>query len=192
MSTAFVIGNGVSRTPVPIERLKDHGTVYGCNALYRDFTPNHLIAVDEKMLKELDKTECSCPIWTYYKDHRKKKPYQFFPEKLGWSSGPSALNLSTIHGHSVVYILGFDYSGIDRKINNIYAGTNNYRGKDSIPTYYRNWLWQTQKVIGDNPEVKFIRVIDENCLGPNSFSGLGNLSHESVSSFLEKVQNGRF
>jgi len=36
MDTAFVIGNGESRKIFPIETLKGHGIIYGCNAIYRD------------------------------------------------------------------------------------------------------------------------------------------------------------
>ena len=44
MSRAFVLGNGVSRQQVDLENLKHFGPIYGCNALYRDFTPTALVA----------------------------------------------------------------------------------------------------------------------------------------------------
>ena len=34
---AFIIGNGVSRKPIDLHQLKGKGTIFGCNALYRDF-----------------------------------------------------------------------------------------------------------------------------------------------------------
>ena len=55
MNTAFIIGNGESRTIFPIEQLKGHGTIYGCNAIYRDY-PNlcdHIVAVNDPMYEEL-------------------------------------------------------------------------------------------------------------------------------------------
>ena len=55
MSTAFIIGNGESRTIFPIEKLKDHGTIYGCNAIYRDH-PNlcdNIVSVNPEMSEEL-------------------------------------------------------------------------------------------------------------------------------------------
>jgi hypothetical protein len=42
----FCIGNGESRKGFDLEKLRPHGKIYGCNALYRDFTPDHLSAVD--------------------------------------------------------------------------------------------------------------------------------------------------
>ena len=46
--TAFVLGNGESRKGILIEDLKEHGTVFACNAVYRTERPDFLIAVDPK------------------------------------------------------------------------------------------------------------------------------------------------
>ena len=53
MSIAFVIGNGISRRHIPLEPLRKFGTIYACNAVYRDFKPDYLIAVDTKMVNEI-------------------------------------------------------------------------------------------------------------------------------------------
>ena len=49
----FVIGNGTSRKNVNLDILKQHGKIIGCNALYRDFTPDHLFANDSIILHEI-------------------------------------------------------------------------------------------------------------------------------------------
>ena len=38
MDTAYIIGNGPSRKGLDLSTLD--GTTFGCNALYRDFTPD--------------------------------------------------------------------------------------------------------------------------------------------------------
>ncbi len=55
MDTAFVIGNGESRNIFPIDRLKDKGVIYGCNAIYRDHPKlcDHIVAVNPPMYEEL-------------------------------------------------------------------------------------------------------------------------------------------
>ena len=55
MDTAFIIGNGESRNIFPIEQLKVHGVVYGCNAIYRDHPMlcDHIVAVNPPMHEEL-------------------------------------------------------------------------------------------------------------------------------------------
>ena len=49
----FCIGNGESRKDFDLEKLRPHGKIYGCNALYRDFTPDHLSAVDAGIMHEI-------------------------------------------------------------------------------------------------------------------------------------------
>ena len=69
-SRVFVLGNGESRKNVSLEGLKSIGPVYGCNALYRDFTPDALICVDGGMMHEVydsgyaSKNKCYFRSWT--------------------------------------------------------------------------------------------------------------------------------
>jgi len=51
--TIFCIGNGESRSPVDLIKLRPHGKIYGCNALYRDFTPDVLCSVDGQTMHEV-------------------------------------------------------------------------------------------------------------------------------------------
>ena len=55
MSTAFVIGNGESRNIFPLDHLKGRGTIYGCNAIYRDNPDlcDRIVCVSEEMSEEL-------------------------------------------------------------------------------------------------------------------------------------------
>ena len=55
METAYIIGNGESRTIFPIEELKDKGAIWGCNAIYRDRPDlcDHIVAVNPPMYDEL-------------------------------------------------------------------------------------------------------------------------------------------
>ena len=53
MSSAFIIGNGESRKSYNLTNLKEKGRTYGCNAIYRDFTPDVLVAVDSGICHEI-------------------------------------------------------------------------------------------------------------------------------------------
>ena len=70
MSKVFCIGNGESRQSFDLRILKPHGRTYGCNALYRDFTPDVLTAVDHGIMHEIyqsgycDKNETWLRNWT--------------------------------------------------------------------------------------------------------------------------------
>ena len=43
MKRVFALGNGESRLQLDLEKLRGHGKIYGCNAIYRDFIPDVLI-----------------------------------------------------------------------------------------------------------------------------------------------------
>ena len=53
MSKAFVCGNGVSRKDIDLSKLKSHGSIYGCNAMYREFEPDCLIATDRPISEQI-------------------------------------------------------------------------------------------------------------------------------------------
>jgi hypothetical protein len=54
MDRIFVLGNGRSRLGLNLNSLKTAGKVFGCNALYRDFTPDVLVATDPGISKEIE------------------------------------------------------------------------------------------------------------------------------------------
>ena len=56
-SIAFVLGNGESRKGIEINDLKDKGTVFACNGVYRTHQPHYLVAVDPKMILEIAETD---------------------------------------------------------------------------------------------------------------------------------------
>ena len=163
MKRAFVLGNGRSRLAINCENLKKYGTVYACNAIYRDFLPDHLVAVDVKMVLELVENNVldRVPVYTNFNNRFKDIPkLNVFQPSKGWSSGPTALWLASNHGYDEIYILGFDYQGLEnnKKVNNVYAGTPNYKGVNDPATFYGNWLRQTEMTLKEFAGVKYFRV----------------------------------
>lgn len=161
---SFVIGNGKSRSPISLESLRPFGKIYGCNALYREFYPDYLIAVDPKMIYEIQESgyQLSHEVWTNkVQNHIYHDGFKYFEPFLRWSSGPAALQLSVSHHPTEVYILGFDFKGIDGKFNNIYADTKNYNSCNSMEIYWGNWEKQTEFVIRNNPNIQFYRVVTD-------------------------------
>jgi hypothetical protein len=55
MDTAYIIGNGPSRKGLDLDTLD--GTTFGCNALFRDYSPDYLVSGDSSILKELCASE---------------------------------------------------------------------------------------------------------------------------------------
>ncbi len=149
---AFVLGNGKSRLNVDPRNFQERGTVYGCNALYREFAPDYLVAVDVKMVNEIIASgyHRTHQVWTNSnKGVTSKTNINFLSPHKGWSSGPTALWFASTHTYQTIYILGFDYQGAGGKFNNVYADTFNYKKSTDAPTFHGNWLSQTEKVIKD-------------------------------------------
>ena len=180
---AFVLGNGVSRLKADLSSLASYGTLYGCNALYREFSPDHLIAVDVKMVNEIIESgyHNTNKVWTNNnKGITSLENINILTPHKGWSSGPTALWLATQNSHKEIYILGFDYEGLGGRVNNVYAGTPNYKAKDQAATFFGNWSAQTEKVVRENKDVQFFRVMgDLKFIPPNFKDDMTNLKHIS-------------
>ena len=188
---AFVLGNGTSRSNIDHTQLSDNGIIYGCNALYREFEPDYLVAVDTKMILEINKAgyQHSHNVWTNpNRSFNGINGFNFFNPSKGWSSGPTALWLASTHSAEDIYILGFDYQGINDKINNVYASTPNYKKSNERATYHGNWLKQTCITCQKFSQKRYIRVVGENAFIPKEFSKIDNLSHITVEEF-KKIFN---
>ena len=186
IKTAFVLGNGTSRKSIDLNQLKENGKVYGCNALFREFAPDFLVAVDTKMILEINKAayQHSHPVWTNpNRAFNKMNGFNFFQTSKGWSSGPTALWLASTHSTDTIYIIGFDYAGIDDKVNNIYADTYNYKKSYEKATYHGNWVRQTMITCQKFNKKRYIRVLGENAYTPKEFLDLTNLSNISIEEF---------
>ena len=187
---AFVLGNGTSRKSIDLEKLKNIAKVYACNAVYRTFQPDYLVAVDVKMVLEINKAgyQHKNTVWTNpNKSYQRIKNLNFFNPSKGWSSGPTALWLAAEHEYETVYILGFDYRGLNqgRLLNNIYADTANYKKSTDSATFFGNWMRQTRAVVNQNPEIKFVRVIASDNYDPDELNTFDNYSTMFIEDFAK-------
>ncbi len=190
MNHAFVLGNGRSRMAVDPNKLKSSGKIYGCNALYRDCDPDYLIAVDSKMVFELVDNAVHTRIPVYTNINTKVKNItglNFFNPSKGWSSGPTALWLASTHGYDTIYILGFDYKGIGERLNNVYADTPNYRKSTDPATFHGNWQRQTETVIKEFPNTKYIRVCDPGTIefGWQKYNNYRTITYDEFKSIIK-------
>ena len=190
---SFVLGNGTSRNSIDLNTLKEKGIIYACNAVYRSFTPDYLIAVDVKMVLEINKAgyQNKNQVWTNpNKSYEKIQNLNFFSPSKGWSSGPTALWLAAEHGYESIYILGFDYRGLNdgKQLNNIYADTVNYKKSTDGATFFGNWMRQTKTVIKENPNIQFIRVIQPDNYDPEELNIFDNYSTIFIEDF-KKIFN---
>jgi hypothetical protein len=177
---AVVIGNGISRTEFDLTHFlpsrettawgefapwvqakhKKRFNTYGCNALYRNFQPDFIVATGEDIVKEIADSDYIDDNVVYTNAHtvmEYPEKFHYIPQDPNYNSGAMAAYLAAFDGHKRVFMLGFD--GIDSTTDNYnaYAGTNAYPSKDTAinESYWTSSLYSIMKLYDD---VEFIRV----------------------------------
>lgn len=163
---AFVLGNGRSRLELDLPQLKETGTVYGCNALYREFTPHILVSTDPGISEEIQNSGYAKNNIHYTRKPIPGKGSRKIDRNFGFSSGPIAMTYAALSSAERIYFAGFDLVGINGKVNNIYADTPHYKTSQDKETFYGNWVNQIQGIIKVNPTKRFIRVLPEGGITP--------------------------
>ena len=216
MERAFVIGNGKSRIGFDLNTLRGKGTIYGCNALYRDFMPDVLIGTDDKIREEIELSEINpdvlenipakIPFYTrrpnqlikthtdrkwqdtdYQNTHSRKIEYNW-----GYSSGPVALTYACVEKHNYIYLIGHDLMGIgakDNDINNIYSDTNAYKPSSATATYYMNWVDQIRRIMLEYSDINFARVGALNNFVPENWKECLNHREITFEQFEKEINN---
>ena len=115
----FCIGNGESRKGFDLEKLRPHGKIYGCNAIYRDFTPDVLTAVDHGIMHEIYHAGVAQKIPCYFRDWSKVPAMSYETMLLGGMSEVEAkkhideILVSNKRGSAKEYVMhGSNLAGI--------------------------------------------------------------------------------
>jgi hypothetical protein len=186
--TAFVLGNGISRQNINLLELRQHGPIYGCNALYREYAPDVLVATDRPIATAIQESGYSARHRFYTRRPIPNLGAQPVPTNYyGNSSGPIACALAALDGHQEIYLLGFDLGPTaEQTFNNMYAGTEFYKSTGSKPTYTGNWVRQLTKIAQDFSAVKFCRVKGNTTADVVEFSKILNFGHCNIDQFQKK------
>jgi hypothetical protein len=189
MTVAFVLGNGVSRRGIPLNNLKENGTLYGCNALYRDFTPDVLVATDKPIATLIQESGYSAKNTFYTRRPLAHLGGKDIPKPyFGFSSGPVATALAANAGHNRIYMIGFDMGpSPSNQFNNIYSNSEFYKRSDSPPTYTGNWVKQITQICKEFKETKFIRVCGPTTARLPDLEKINNLDHVPTAYILDRI-----
>jgi hypothetical protein len=189
MTQAFVLGNGISRKTVAPASLQPLGKIYGCNALYREFTPDVLVATDRPIataIQESGYAHANCFYTRRPIDGlgARRVPALYF----GYSSGPIATAVAALDGHRRIYLLGFDM-GPDKnqQFNNVYAGTEFYKMPTAMPTFTGNWVKQLIRIVQNFPQTEFVRIHGTTTAEIAQFATVPNLKSMPLAEFLNQL-----
>lgn len=190
MKVAFVIGNGVSRREIDLSCIKKHGTVYGCNALYREFEPDVLVATDTFISQTIQDSGYAKNHVFYTRFPRPQSGARVLPsESRRSASGPNALYLSIDDGHDLIYLVGFDMGPtVSNTLNNIYAGTEHYLPPSADPVCPDKWIADCVLMISKNPLTQFVRVVGPDSASIPALSSLKNFRSITTNEFISNFK----
>lgn len=167
---AVAIGNGESRANFDLSLITNHSggllaenrlQSYGCNALYRDYAPNFLIATGDQVSQEIANSDYTKNNIVYSGAKTVLAyPGQFYliPQNLDCDAGAIAAYMACFDGHSKVFLLGYDSYDVESITNNVYKDTTGYPLGNQIHSgeYFARSLCQ---VVSTYSDVEFIRVM---------------------------------
>ena len=191
MAIAFVLGNGISRQDVDPVSLRPYGKIYGCNALYRQFTPDVLVSTDAPISQRIQAEGYSQKNTMYTRKPFPSLGAQRIPQDyFGFSSGPAAVGIAALNKHKKIYMVGFDMGPNQfGKFNNVYADTEFYKKSSAVPTYSGNWVRQLLSIMKQFDKVEFVRIVGETTAGIPDLLGAKNLAHMNMGEFLARINN---
>jgi hypothetical protein len=189
MTTAFVLGNGRSRLAINVHELSTVGAVYACNAMYREFVPQVLVATDRPIAEAIQHLGYSQNHVFYTRRPIPGMGARRLPQDwYGFSSGPAAVALAAQAGYHEVYLLGFDLGGLPGdRFNNVYADTEFYKRSSARATYSGNWIRQLRSVFRQFATTKFSRVHGDTTADVAEFHCDTNYAAVPVAEFLAKI-----
>jgi hypothetical protein len=165
---AVVIGNSPTRLEFDLQNLKKFSGLlgadtlqsYGCNALYRDFTPDFLVAGGDEIVKELASSEYVKNNIVYTNAmHLLEYPGKFYliPYNPYADAGTTAAYIAAFDGHKKIYLLGFDEQDTESYNFNVYAGTNGYDALD-VDILSDKWVTNRIELFNLYDDVDFVWV----------------------------------
>ena len=205
-NTAYIIGNGASRQPFDLMILRGKGIVFGCNALYRDFSftspkyvlPDFLVAIDDAITVEIESSDFPSNRVIIPPENEKWEPVELHwgrsatkdwnPARPRSNAGMNAILEAIKKGYSDLHIFGFDSLVVDNKValSNLYDGTDCY-GYDTRANLQdtRNRMTFLGWVIEKNPDTHFTFCYPKDMIDSGVY--LPQAPNVSISNFDEMM-----
>ena len=184
----LILGNGKSRKAINLNKVYQEKV--GCNAVYRDTYTDYLVCCDKRMVKQAlsyghpqiytrqrwandfnDLSVNPLPDLPYIGTDRKDDDFH-------WGSGPYAVLLGCTLSNNLK-LIGFDLYSSDGYVNNMYAGTDGYKSKDSSAVDCSYWIYQIAKLFEIFYNTKFTIYNEKDWVMPKSWN-LPNVSLDNI------------
>jgi hypothetical protein len=194
---AVAIGNGPSRLGFDLNWLKKYSGLlgadtlqtYGCNALYRDFNPDFLVATGNNgIIEEIANSGYTNDNIVYTSAiHTLEYPGKFYliPHDPYMDAGTTAMYLACFDGHKRIYMLGFDGQDTSGYNYNVYADTPGYDSLRSL-VLEDKWIYAAKMIFDLYDDVEFIRINERGVdRVPESWKSCTNFRQISFLDFIK-------
>lgn len=196
---AVVFGNGLSRLDFDINLAINHKggllgadklQTYGCNALFRDYTVDFLVALHRDILIEIDQSgyyESNIVYTRVNNTFEFPKKFYMIPYDPYADAGTTALYIAAFDGHKKIFMIGFDGQSLSNSNNNVYAGTNGYSHvMDDVSSHL--WAKTKAQLFKIYDDVDFILVTAAGRSNtPEEWAGIPNFRQISHRDFVLEV-----
>ena len=193
---AVVIGNGPSRLDFDMRAIFEHSggllaadrvQTYGCNALYRDYTPDFLVARGNGIIAELAATDYPTGNIVYTSSiHLLEYPNKFYliPHDPYADAGTTAAYIAAFDGHKTIFLLGFDNHDTPGYNYNVYADTAGYAETHS-DALSQKWVADRAMLANTYYDVDFVWVTNAGGVTmPDEWAALVNFRQISFKAFV--------
>lgn len=166
---ALILGNGETRLEIDMRLIANHRAglrgsnrlqTYGCNALYRDYAPDFLIATGDRIVNEIATSGYADDNIVYASGWALASyPGKFYliPQDPAYNAGTIATYLACFDGHKKIFLLGFDGNDSPNYNYNVYADTSAYPARrQNVSEEF--WIKSMSQVFKTYPDVDFVRV----------------------------------
>jgi hypothetical protein len=158
---ALIVGNGSSRKSLDLLGMANilggnRPTIYGCNALYREYRPNYiipdfLVAMDEGAIAEIESSDFPSERFIVPPDDDRWEPAEMHSDghRPRSNAGMCAMIEAIRRGATTLLCIGFDsfLKDASQSVSNLFDGTTNYGP-------------ETRANVWDNPgRVKFMAYL---------------------------------
>lgn len=201
--TAHVIGNGPSRKKFDLNLLNGQvggaqgirsvGQTYGCNLLYKDFTPTFLLVFQKQLCAELAASGyCEDNIVYSNARHILSNPgaFHLYPHFYNAPTGTLAAHIAAADGHKTVYLLGFDWYSQGNE--NVYLDQHqSYTTLKEVEGQNNKFTDTLVRLINLYPDTDFVRVCDTNSsLYPDDLNWCKNFRQLQYRQYISEAQLG--
>ena len=187
----FVIGNGISRKGFDLEQLRDKGIIVGCNAIYREFSPDYVVFVDNAMGQELADNYPGTIVGQRAMAAGKSRRLVHKPGYRVGSrcSGGLAIDFAISRGCDDIYWIGFD-NPKKATFNeaSLYAKTKNYSRAGNWN--YSSFITEYKEILTYYSTTQIYNVIREGVSNPmedelDSFPNYSVITYDTLVAQLE-------